>query len=85
MSNHTRCPYDFSSAKFKTRDIKRRVSRSGSGLTQTSCQMQIFAESCPAKAAMSGVAGFALGGMFGIFMSSVRPGPALRILSRPPQ
>lgn len=30
-------------------------------------------ESCYAKTAMSGVAGFGLGGLFGIFMASVRP------------
>jgi mitochondrial import inner membrane translocase subunit TIM22 len=29
-------------------------------------------ESCFAKTAMSGVAGFGLGGIFGIFMASVR-------------
>jgi len=28
-------------------------------------------ESCPAKTAMSGVMGFGLGGLFGLFMSSV--------------
>lgn len=30
-------------------------------------------ESCYAKTAMAGVAGFGLGGMFGIFMASVCP------------
>lgn len=36
--------------------------------------VQIMAgmESCAAKSVMSGGAGFALGGMFGLFMSSVR-------------
>lgn len=32
-------------------------------------------ESCYAKTAMSGVAGFGLGGLFGIFMASVRLPP----------
>ena len=35
-------------------------------------QMQSAMESCPAKTTMAGVMGFALGGMFGLFMSSVR-------------
>ncbi|KAL9055732.1 MAG: hypothetical protein Q9162_003368 [Coniocarpon cinnabarinum] len=34
--------------------------------------VQAFMESCPAKTAMAGFAGFALGGMFGLFMSSMR-------------
>jgi len=34
--------------------------------------MQAAMESCPAKTAISGVMGFGLGGMFGMFMSSVR-------------
>lgn len=34
-------------------------------------QMQAAMESCPAKTAISGVMGFGLGGMFGLFMSSV--------------
>jgi import inner membrane translocase subunit TIM22 len=35
-------------------------------------------ESCYAKTAMSGVAGFALGGVFGMFMASVcYPPPSL--------
>lgn len=34
--------------------------------------MQAVMESCPAKSVMSGVMGFALGGAFGLFMSSVR-------------
>lgn len=33
--------------------------------------MQQAMESCPAKTAMSGVMGFGLGGLFGLFMSSV--------------
>lgn len=33
--------------------------------------MQAAMESCPAKTAISGVMGFGLGGMFGLFMSSV--------------
>lgn len=32
-------------------------------------------ESCYAKTAMSGAAGFALGGLFGMFMASVRSSP----------
>ena len=37
----------------------------------TRVQMQQAMESCPAKTAMSGVMGFGLGGLFGLFMSSV--------------
>lgn len=33
--------------------------------------MQSLMESCPAKTVISGGMGFALGGMFGLFMSSV--------------
>ena len=33
--------------------------------------MQAVMDSCFAKAAMSGVAGFGLGGVFGLFMASV--------------
>lgn len=36
-------------------------------------QMQMAFESCPVKTAMAGTMGFGLGGMFGLFMSSVRP------------
>ena len=35
-------------------------------------QMQAAMESCPGKLAMSGVMGFGLGGVFGLFMSSMR-------------
>lgn len=35
-------------------------------------QMQAAMESCPAKTVLSGTMGFGLGGMFGLFMSSVR-------------
>jgi len=38
----------------------------------TSSQMQAAMESCPGKLAMSGVMGFGLGGVFGLFMSSMR-------------
>ena len=34
--------------------------------------MQAAMESCPAKSVLAGGMGFALGGMFGLFMSSVR-------------
>lgn len=34
--------------------------------------MQAGMESCVVKAAMAGGAGFALGGVFGLFMASVR-------------
>ena len=34
--------------------------------------MQAAMESCPAKTVMAGGMGFALGGLFGLFMSSVR-------------
>lgn len=34
-------------------------------------QMIEFMVSCPGKAAMSGVTGFGLGGVFGLFMASV--------------
>ena len=34
-------------------------------------QMQAAMESCPAKTALAGGMGFALGGAFGLFMSSV--------------
>lgn len=34
--------------------------------------MQAAMESCPSKLAIAGVMGFGLGGMFGIFMSSMR-------------
>jgi len=34
--------------------------------------MQTFMESCPAKTVLSGTMGFALGGVFGLFMSSMR-------------
>lgn len=36
-------------------------------------KMQGLMESCYAKTVMSGVMGFGLGGMFGMFMASVRP------------
>lgn len=39
--------------------------------------MQMAMESCPAKTVLAGGMGFALGGMFGLFMSSVRFGPPL--------
>lgn len=35
--------------------------------------MTLAMESCIGKSVMSGVAGFALGGAFGLFMSSVSP------------
>lgn len=38
--------------------------------------MQAAMDSCVAKTAMSGVMGFALGGAFGLFMSSVRTTPS---------
>ena len=34
--------------------------------------MQMAMESCPTKTVIAGGMGFALGGMFGLFMSSVR-------------
>lgn len=34
--------------------------------------MQAAMESCPAKTVIAGTMGFGLGGMFGLFMSSVR-------------
>ena len=34
--------------------------------------MQAAMESCPGKLVMSGVMGFGLGGVFGLFMSSMR-------------
>jgi import inner membrane translocase subunit TIM22 len=37
----------------------------------TDVQLSNMMESCYAKTAMAGVAGFGLGGMFGIFMASV--------------
>lgn len=33
--------------------------------------MMNFMQSCPGKSAMAGVTGFALGGVFGLFMASV--------------
>lgn len=36
-------------------------------------QMQAAMESCPAKTVIAGGMGFALGGAFGLFMSSVSP------------
>jgi len=48
------------------------------GLTEQEAQaqaamkaMQTVVESCPGKTVMSGVAGFALGGVFGLFMASM--------------
>ena len=41
-------------------------------------QMQAAMESCPAKTVISGGMGFALGGAFGLFMSSVRLSRARR-------
>lgn len=35
-------------------------------------QMQMAMESCPAKTVMAGTMGFGLGGLFGLFMSSMR-------------
>ena len=35
-------------------------------------QMQMAMEACPTKTAIAGVMGFGLGGMFGLFMSSMR-------------
>lgn len=35
-------------------------------------QMQTLMESCPAKTVISGVMGFALGGVFGLFMASMQ-------------
>lgn len=40
-------------------------------------QMQAAMESCPAKTVIAGGMGFALGGAFGLFMSSVRLSPDL--------
>ena len=40
-------------------------------LTASKWQMQGAMESCPFKTVMSGGMGFALGGAFGLFMSSV--------------
>lgn len=34
-------------------------------------------ESCFGKSVMSGVMGFGMGGLFGMFMASVRPSPSL--------
>lgn len=44
-------------------------------LTSPLHQLTNAMESCYAKTAMSGVAGFGLGGLFGIFMASVRLPP----------
>lgn len=41
-------------------------------------RMQSVMDSCFAKTAMSGVAGFALGGVFGLFMASVSHLPSMR-------
>lgn len=38
-------------------------------------QMQSAMESCPVKTVMSGTMGFGLGGVFGLFMASVRLDP----------
>lgn len=40
----------------------------------SSVQMNAAAESCPFKIALSGGAGFALGGAFGFLTGAVRPG-----------
>lgn len=45
-------------------------------------QMQGAMESCPFKTALSGGMGFALGGAFGLFMSSVRAIQAEVLLKR---
>lgn len=41
-------------------------------LTWLNAQMNNFMENCFAKGAMSGVMGFGMGGLFGMFMASVR-------------
>ena len=46
---------------------------SGTDLRRRAPQVQAGMESCAGKTLISGVMGFALGGMFGLFMSSVRP------------
>lgn len=45
--------------------------------TRANCvfQMQSMMESCFGKSVMSGVMGFGMGGIFGMFMASVRPPP----------
>lgn len=49
-------------------------------VTADCSQMQAAMESCPAKTVIAGGMGFALGGAFGLFMSSVSlPGPYLPI------
>jgi import inner membrane translocase subunit TIM22 len=44
-------------------------------------QMIDFMSSCPGKAAISGVTGFGLGGVFGLFMASVSIAKFLYILT----
>lgn len=47
-------------------------------LTRVALQVQAAMESCLGKSVMSGVMGFGMGGLFGMFMASVRrPLPAL--------
>ena len=41
-------------------------------LTDLAIQMQAVMESCPGKLAIAGTMGFGLGGLFGLFMSSMR-------------
>ena len=41
------------------------------GRPSDALQMQVTMESCVGKSALSGVMGFGLGGVFGLFMSSV--------------
>lgn len=46
--------------------------------TDAFLQMNTALETCPTKAALAGVMGFGLGGMFGLFMSSVSTLPLPR-------
>lgn len=49
-------------------------------LTVSRRQMQGAMESCPFKTVISGGVGFALGGAFGLFMSSVRDAEAEKFM-----
>lgn len=52
--------------------VSQALQHSRAALVLTHSQMQAAMESCPIKTGISGTMGFALGGVFGLFMASVR-------------
>ncbi|KAJ1512291.1 Mitochondrial import inner membrane translocase subunit tim22, partial [Coelomomyces lativittatus] len=52
-------------------------------LTPEQAAAQTFFESCPFKAISSGVVGFGMGGLFGMFMGSIDFTSSSELVSRP--